>query len=533
MKISSKSENSSIVPSPFLYRYTRFSGSDALRFNALAAEEVSNCLRTSFGPLGRDKIIRGKESLVVTKDGFTILENLGEFHPVVSLIKNAVKSLKEAVGDGTTSTALLIGELLGKADELRRNGVPLAKIMLGYSMAYKEALRILEDLSVGFNIKEKDVVQRIAYTVLYGSGLTDEEINAGRLPDLVTNSIHLAMDEISEGCQVDPENIKVVGLKEGLQGDSKLVKGIVIKPLKELHPNITRRVENAKIALINKSIGVELLSSSAKIQVTAPATMAKIRKEEAESVSSTISRIRESNANVIFCSRRIDDIPAFYFAKHGILAVRNVSFTDMKRMQRATGGKIVTMIEDLEEKHLGYAKLVEEQQFGKVKRLVVEGCLNPKAVTILLLGATKRATVATRKAIRAISAAARNMKTVPGGGAVEIELARRLRDYALKIGGKEQLAISAFADSFEVVPRLLAENSGEDVLDSLTDLYGLHSLGKKCAGFDVRRRKVVEALMDVVEPLEVKKHVLSLAYEVSLMMMDTDEVIINEEAIKP
>lgn len=524
-----------IVYEDFLQGYRRFSGKNALRFNVLAVKTLRELIRPMFGPLGRDKLLVDEDGIAtLTKDGFLMLDNLSSFHPLVDFTKENIESLKETVGDGTISTVLLFSELLDKAEKLIFRGIPRAKILKGFSLAYEESLKILEDFSRNFDaldIKNEELIRKITLTVLRGSGLTEEEIKESCLCDLIRDTVYKVVDMSSLKKHLNIDDVKVVGLKQGSLKDSKVVDGIVLKPVLDLPPNSPKKVLNPKIALINTPIESEKLVSKTRIEVTDPTALAKLKKQEKDSAKKVVEKIRRSGVNVVFCSRRIDDLPMAYFIESGILAVRNVSKTDMKRLEKITGGKTVTILDELNESSLGKAEFVEEQRFNGAKRIVVK-CKNSKAVTILLLGATKRATVATRKTLRVLSAAIKNPKIVVGGGAVEIEIAQKLKSYSLKFNGKEQIAIQAFAEALESIPQFLAENAGERAVDVLIKLRELHNKGVSSAYFNVLKRKVVEKTDEPLEPLEVKKQTLTLAYEMASFVLSIDEVLINEEVLK-
>ncbi len=515
----------------FLQKYRRYCGKDAFNFNLLAVISLTDSLKSSFGPFGRDKLVLGENEFALAKDGFTILNTISPFSPVITLLKDSVKNLKETVGDGTLTAILLVGELLKKAVSLIVRGIPSSKIIKGYSLACKEALNMFETLSHKFKIEDSSQTQKIIYTVLHGSGLTDVEIAESKLCNLIQEAVYTVLEKSEDGVDFDLDQVKVMGLKEGFAEQSMLVKGVVFKSLSELHLAMPRRIVNPKILLVNSPIGVEKPYTATKIELTTPESLGRVRDYKVKSVLRFIDRVKQLGVNVVFCSRKIDDISMSYFAKNDILAVPNLSNTDIRRLSNATYARPVFNLENLQKSDLGQAEIVEERRFGRVKRIFVE-CKNPKAVTIFLLGATKRATVATRKALKAISTVIRKPRVLVGCGAIEMEVAQRLKSYALKLEGKEQLAALAFADALESLPLILASNSGINPLDALVKLRELHKHGKSTAGFDVEKGKMVEKIEKWIEPLEVKSQVLKSAVETTSVILSLDDILVNMEILK-
>ena len=519
-------------------------GREALRSNILAAKVLAEVLRTSLGPRGLDKmLVDSFGDVTITNDGATILKEMEIQHPAAKLLVEVAKAQDAEVGDGTTSAVVLAGTLLDKAEALLDQNIHPTTIIEGFKKALDFALTELDKIGKSVNPEDKGLLKKIAATSIYskyiGSGATLD-----RLTDMVVDAVlHIAEKKANGTYEVRLDNVKIEKKKGGSLLDSQLVYGVVLDK-EVVHPAMPRRIENAYIVLLDAPLEVEKPEIDAEIRITSPEYLRKFLEEEENILRNMVEKIynvamerikkdgMEGKAGiVVICQKGIDEVAQHFLAKKGIMAVRRVKRSDMEKLERATGGRIVSSIRDLTPDDLGFAKLVEERRVGNDKMIFIEGCPHPKAVTILLRGANDmildEAERSLNDALNVLRNVLRKPKIVPGGGAVEVELALRLRKYAAQVGGKEQLAIEAFAESLEEIPMILAESAGMDALDTLMELRKLHSEGKVYAGIDVVNSKVVDDMftVNVVEPILVKEQVLKSATEAATTILKIDDVI--------
>ena len=519
----------------------RTTGRDALRSNILAARVLAEVLKTSLGPRGLDKmLVDSFGDVTITNDGATIVKEMEVQHPAAKLLVEVAKAQDAEVGDGTTTAVVLAGTLLEKAETLLDQGIHPTIIIEGYKMAMKKALEELEKIATKIDLgdlskpedreKVKPIFKNLVETTIsskyVGSGATLEKVT-----EMVIDAIVTIAEKRGDRYEVRLDNIKIEKKKGGSLLDSQLVYGIVLDK-EVVHPGMPRRVEKAKIALLDTPLEVEKPEIDAEIRISDPSQIKKFLEEEEEILSKMVERIAGVGANVVICQKGIDDVAQHFLAKKKILAVRRVKRSDMEKLAHATQGRIVTSIRDLTEKDLGYAELVEERKVGNDKMVFIEGCKNPKAVTILLRGANDMLLDEVERSIQDALHTLRNVlrepAIVPGGGAVEIELALRLRDWAETISGKEQLAVLAFAEALEEIPMILAETAGLDALDTIAELTRKHKEeGKIYAGIDVVNGKVVDDMtkIGVIEPVIVKKQVIKSATESATMVLKIDDII--------
>ncbi len=506
-------------------------GKDALRANIMAARALAEVLKTSLGPRGLDKmLVDSFGDVTVTNDGATIVKEMEVQHPAAKLLVEVAKAQDAEVGDGTTSAVVLAGTLLEKAEELLEQNIHPTTIIEGYIKAMQEAIRILDEIAIKVDPSDREVLKRVVNTAI-----ASKYIGRGTVADKLVN---MAIDAALTIAEKKPDgtyefkidNVKIEKKKGGHVADTQLIYGIVLDK-EVVHPGMPKRVENAKIALIDAPLEVEKPEITAKINITSPELMKAFLDEEAKILKDMVEKIAGTGANVVICQKGIDEVAQHFLAKKGILAVRRVKRSDMEKLERATGGKIVSSIRDLTPNDLGEAELVEERRVGNDKMVFIEGCKNPKAVTILVRGANDMIIDEVERSLKDALNVLRNVMKTPkilaGGGAVEVELALRLREYAAKIGGKEQLAIEAFANALEEIPMILAETAGLDPLDTLVKLRQLHSEGKIYAGIDVISGKVEEDItkINVVEPLIVKTNVIKSATEAATTILKIDDII--------
>ncbi len=530
------------VPVVILKEGTKRSyGREALRSNIVAARALAEVLRTSLGPRGLDKmLVDSFGDITVTNDGATIVKEMEVQHPAAKLLVESAKAVDAEVGDGTTSVVVLAGDLLDKAEALLDQNIHPTIIIEGFKKAQTQALKILDE--IGYKIEIGDIstaegrekTKKALYDVVY-STLASKYIAT---PDLIQSMVDMTIEAALRAAEKRPDgtynvrldNIKIEKKKGASLSETKLIDGIVLDK-EVVHPGMPKRVEKAKIALIDAPLEVEKPEITAKINITSPEQIKMFLDEETKMLKEMVEKIAATGANVVICQKGIDDVAQHFLAKKGILAVRRVKRSDMEKLERATGGKIVTSIRDLTPNDLGYAEIVEERRVGNDKMVFIEGCKNPKAVTILIRGSSDMILDDTERsfhdALHAVRNVLRDPKIVPGGGAAEVELALRLRKWSESVGGKEQLAVQAFADALEEIVSVLAQTAGLDPIEAVMELRSLHSQGKINAGIDVMNGKIVEDVtkINVIDPVMVKKQVIKAAAEAAAAVLKVDDVI--------
>ena len=499
-------------------------GRDAQRSNIMAAKLVAETVRTTLGPKGMDKmIVDSMGDVTVTNDGVTILQEMQIEHPSAKMIVEIAKTQEDVVGDGTTTAVVLAGELLKNAEELLDQNVHPAVIARGYRLAAEKAQEILNDMAETITSKDENVLRQIAMTAMTGKGA---EYAKERLSDLAVKAVKLVAE--LDGT-IDLDNIKIEKRSGGAIEDSELIKGIAIDKEK-VHSSMPRLVKNAKVALLDKEIEIKKTEIEASIEITSPDQLQAFLDQEEKMLRTMVDQIAASGANVLKCQKGIDDVAQHFLAKKGIYAVRRVSDSDMKKIAKATGAKVVNNLHDLNKDDLGFAGAVEERKLGDEQFTFIVECKNPKAVTILVRGGTEHVTNeierALTDAVGDVSAALKDGKVVGGAGAPEVELAMQLRKYAESLSGREQLAMQSFADAMEVIPRTLIENAGLDPIDIMTELKAAHAKKQKWAGVDVFTGKIMDSWKKgVIEPLKIKTQAVSSASEVATMILRIDDVI--------
>jgi thermosome len=502
-------------------------GRDALRNNIEAAKVVAEIVRTSLGPRGMDKmLVDSLGDVTITNDGATMLKQMDVQHPAAKLLVEIAKATDAEVGDGTTTSVVLAGALLTKAQELIDNDVHPTVVVDGYRKASEKAVEILENIAIKVNPTDREWLRKVALTAMASKVVAQD---ADYLSNLVLDAILQVAEKRDGGYKVDIDSAKVEKKPGGSITDTVFVKGIVIDK-EVVHGGMPKKVENAKIALINAPLEIEKPEISAEIRISDPTKMKAFLDEEARILHEMVQKVKAAGANVVFCQKGIDDLAQHYLAKEGILAVRRVKESDMTRLAKATGGRIVTNIDELTSNDLGYAGLVEERKIEEDKWVFVEGCKDPKAVTILVRGGSQRivdeAERSIHDALMVVKDVVENPAVVGGGGAPEAETAYQLRNWAKTLSGREQLAVQAFADALEEVPLTLAENAGMNPLDAKTELSKAHGEGRKWAGVDPFESKVVDMdAKNVYEPLSVKLQVVKASTEAASMVLRIDDII--------
>ncbi|MBU90748.1 thermosome subunit [Candidatus Woesearchaeota archaeon] len=496
-------------------------GREAQRNNIMAAKAVAETVRTTLGPKGMDKmIVDSLGDVTVTNDGVTILEEMNIEHPSAKMIVEVAKTQEDEIGDGTTTAVVLAGELLKNAEELIDKDVHPAVIARGYRLAESKAQEVLNQ--IGEKSTNDDTLKKIAQTAMTGKGA---EYSRDTLATLAVEAVKM----VEEEGNIDKDNIKIEKRTGGSVEDSELIKGIVMDK-ERLSASMPRVIKDAKIALIDREIEIKKTEIDAKIEIKTPDQMQGFLDQEENMLKKMVEQITATGANVILCQKGVDDVAIHFLAKKGVYAVRRVSESDMKKIAKATGAKVVNNLKDLNESDLGNAGTVEEKKVGDEEFTYIVDCKNPKAVTLLIRGGTEHVTNeierAVTDAVGDVIAALRTGLVTAGAGAPEIELAASLRRYAHSLSGREQLAVEAFADAMEIIPKTLVENAGLDPIDTMTDLKAAHSKKQKWAGIDVFTGKVMDAWKrGVIEPLNIKTQAVSSAAEVAVMVLRIDDVI--------
>jgi len=511
----------------------RTSGHEALRTNMMAAITIAEMLRTTYGPRGMDKmLVDTLGEVTITNDGATILDKMDVQHPAAKMLVQIAKGQDDEVGDGTKTSVIFAGELLKAAEELLEKNVHPTIIINGYKKALQEATRFAEKIAKDVDLNNNELLKKVAATAL-----TSKAVHGVRdyFAEIAVKAVKQIVEYRDDKRYVDIDNIQIIKKHGGSLADTKLIYGIVLDK-EVVHPGMPKRVENAKIALIDAPLEIEKPEIDAEIRINDPTMMRKFIAEKENILSKMIDKIASIGANVVICQKGIDDVAQHFLAKKGILAVRRVKRSDMEKLERATGGRIISNIDDLTEKDLGYAKLVEERKVGEDKMVFIEGTKDPKAVSILIRGGLERvvdeAERVFRDALSVVADVIKVPKIVYGGGAFEIELAKHLREYALQVGGKEQLAIEKFADALEGLVSALVENAGLDPIEMLSKLKKAHSEpeGYKY-GINLFTGKVEDMeKLGVMEPLIVKINALKAGTEAATLILRIDDIIAASRA---
>lgn len=505
----------------------RQTGKGAQKNNIAAAKAVADAVRTTLGPKGMDKmLVDSIGDIVITNDGVTILEEMEIEHPAAKMMVEVAKTQNEEVGDGTTTSVIIAGELLKKAQELIEQEIHPTVITKGFRIAKDETLKILDEISKPVSLENTEDLKKIAITSISGKSM---EKASPKLADLVVQAVKMVAKKENGKIIVDTDDIKREKKHGGSSEDTELVRGIVVDK-EVVHPGMPKVIKDAKIALIDAALEVKETETDAEIRITSPEQMQAFIEQEQKMLKDMVEKIYKTRTNVVLCQKGIDDIAQHYLSKKGILVCRRVKKSDMEALAKATGARIVTNLEDLTSEDLGYAKVVEEKKIAGDAMTFIRECKDPKSVTILVRGSTEHVVDevdrSVEDAIGAVASAVELGKIVPGAGSPEAEISRRLRKFAEKFSGREQLAIQAFADAMEVVPRSLAENAGLDPIDILVELRAAHEKGKTYYGIDIFNGKIVDAdEMEVIEPLKVKTQAIKSAAEAAEMILRIDDVI--------
>ncbi len=506
---------------------SRSKGRDAMRKNILAAKTVAEIVKSSLGPKGMDKmLVDNLGDVVITNDGATMLKQMDIEHPAAKMMVEVAKTQDAEVGDGTTSVVIVAGSLLDKAEELLEKNIHPTTIVEGYKKASEKALEILKKIAVEIDSNDDEVLKRIAMTSMISKIVARER---EYLAKLVVKSVRYIMHEEDGKLKIDLDDIKIEKKPGGSIKDTMFVDGIVLDK-EVVHSNMPRRIEGAKIALINAPLEIKKTEFDARINIANPDQLKLFIEEERRLLKEMVDKIVSTGANVVICQKGIDDIAQHYLAKAGILAVRRVKQSDMEKISKATGARIVNSIEELSEADLGSSKVVEERKIEEDKFVFIEGCTKARSVTILVRGGNERVVDEVDRSLRDALSVVRDALLKPaivaGGGAPEAEVAKEIRKWAAKLSGREQLAAMAFADALEAIPLTLAENAGLDTIDIDVKLKAAHNSGQTWAGIDVFKGSVEDMMeQNVIEPLLVKEQLIKAATEVASMILRIDDVI--------
>ncbi len=510
----------------------RTKGREAQNNNIMAAKAVAAAVRTTLGPKGMDKmLVDSLGDIVITNDGATILKEMDIEHPAAKMIVEVAKTQDDEVGDGTTTAAVLAGEFLKNAEDLLEQGVHPTVIASGYRLASIKAKEILQTLAKRVTVDDKDLLLKIAATAITGKGA---EASKDVFANLAVNAVLAVVDTENGKKTVDVEDIKVEKKVGGSVEDSLLIEGMVIDK-ERVHTNMPKKITDAKILLLNEALEIKKTEVDAEISIKSPDQLQLFLDQEEQMIHDMVNKVIDCGANVVFVQKGIDDIAQHYLAKAGIYAARRVKKSDMDKLARATGAKVLTSLKEINESDVGKAGLVEEKKIGDEAMTYVTECHNPKAVSIILRGGTEHvvdeAERALHDALRVVGVAIEDETLVAGGGSPEVELAMRLREYSSTLKGREQLAVAKFAEAMEIIPRTLAENAGLDPINMLVEMRSQHEKGNKTAGLNVFSGKVVDMWKEgVVEPLRVKTQAISSGTEAATMILRIDDVLSSKSA---
>ena len=511
-------------------------GREAQKNNFAAAKLIAEVVRSSVGPRGMDKmLVDSLGDVTITNDGATILKEIDVQHPAAKMMVEISKATDNEVGDGTTSVVVIAGALIEKAEELIDKDVHPTVIVDGYRKSAAKAIEVLNSIATKVHGNEKQELIRVAKTSMQTKLVSRQ---ADLLADIVVRAaMQVAEKSTDSGYKVDIDNVKVEKKAGGSIHDTTLIQGIVLDK-EVVHTAMPKKIEEAKIALINSALEIEKTEFDAKINISSPDQMQKFLDEETRMLKSMVDKITRSGSNVVICQKGIDDTAQHYLAKAGILTVRRAKESDMTSLSKATGARLVTNLDDLTSKDLGYAKLVQERKVETDKWVFIEGCKNPKAVTILIRGGSQRVVDEAERSVHDALMVSKDVLERPvilaGGGAPEAFAAAKVREWAHTLSGREQLAAEKFAEALEVIPLSLAENAGMDLIDTLTEIRAKQSKGSYSIGIDARNGKVADmSKLDIVEPLVVKEQIIKSATEAACMILRIDDVIASSKSGGP
>jgi thermosome len=501
----------------------RLIGKDAQRNNIQAARMVAEVVKTTLGPKGMDKmIVSPSDEIIITNDGVTILEEMQIEHPAAKMMVEIARTQEDEIGDGTTTAVMIAGKLLENAEKLLDQKIHPTVITKGYRLAAEKSQEILNELSFRITPENDEVLKQIAMTAMTGKGAEDSREKFAEI-------LVRAVKQIQDNGKADLKDIKIEKVRGDGIKDTELISGIVFEKEK-ISQDMPSFVRGARIALVSFPIEVKNPEIDTKVSISSPEQLKSFIVQEEESIKNMIEKIKNSGANVVFCQKGIDDFAEYLLSKYGIFACRRVAKDDMEKISKAAGARIVNNLNELSEREIGNAELVEEKRHGETTLIYVKGCKNPKSMTILIHGGSEHVIDEIERAMKDglgdIVCCLNSGKIVAGGGAVEIELARRLRKFGQTLSGREQLAVEEFASSLEFIPLTLAENAGMDPIDVLTELKSMHDSGDRNAGLNLFKNRIENTFeAKIVEPAKIKSQAINSASEVAIMILRIDDVI--------
>jgi len=513
----------------------REKGKSAQQNNIAAARAIADAIRTTLGPKGMDKmLINATGDVTITNDGATIVKEIEIQHPAAKMIAEVAKTQDEQVGDGTTTAVVLAGEFLKSAEDLIDENVHSTVIASGYRLASNKALEYLQSLGISVSVNDEQTLLDIAKTSMSSKGVGEVKEH---LAKIAVKAISRIAEKTDGKYTVDMDNIQVVKKEGGSIEDTMLIDGIILEQ-EPVNPQMPQEVKDAKIALISSGLEIKKTEVEAKIQITSPQQLQAFLAEEENTLKKMVENIKSAGANVVLCQKGIDDLAQYYLTKEKIYAVRRVKESDLEKVAKATGGNIIAKIDEISDKDLGHAKVVENRKIADGHMTFISGAKNAKAVSILIRGGTEHVVSEVDRslndALRVVADVFEDGKITPGGGATAIELAMRLRDFSNTISGREQLAVERFANALEVIPRTLAENAGLDPINTIVDLRKEHKNGKSTYGIDVITGKVEDMKNNrVLEPLRVGMQAISSATDAAIMILRIDDIIASKRVETP
>jgi len=519
---------------------SRSRGREAQRNNTMAARIIGEVLKTTLGPRGMDKmLIDSLGDITITNDGAAILEEMEVEHPAAKMMVEVAKTQDDMVGDGTTTAVVLAGELLRRAEELLDQNIHPTIIISGYRKAAQKAIETVYKVAIPVDIEDRETLRKVAITAMASKAVGPAKEH---LAEIAIDAVKQIVEQRGDKQIADIDNIQIIKKAGKSLFESQLIRGVIIDK-EVVHPGMPKKLENAKIALLDCPLEIEKTEFSAEIRIRDPTQMKAFLDQENKMLQQMVEKIKAAGANVVFCQKGIDDMAQHFLAKEGILATRRAKESDMEKLARATGGRIITDLDDLTSQDLGAAGIVEERKIGEDRMIFVEKCKDPRSVAVLIRAGLERMVDEAERAmtdgLSVVSDVVENNKIVAGGGAVEVEVAKDLRKYATRVGGREQLAVEAFADAIEIVPKTLAENAGLEPIDIIVELRATHEkTDGQYRGVNVFTGKI-ENMSDkgVVEPVVVKEQAVKSAAESASMILRIDDVIAatkpKEEKGKP
>ena len=513
----------------------RMRGRDARKNDIDAAKAVAETVRSTLGPKGMDKmLVDNLGDVTITNDGVTILKEIDIEHPAAKMIIEIAETQEEECGDGTTSAVVLAGELLDKAEEIVDDKIHPATISNGYRLASLKAFEILEDLKIPIKIEDEGILTDIAKTAMTGKTV---ELNKDHLAEIALKAVKKIAEEKDGSHQVDIDNVKIIKKAGASVDESELIDGLILEK-ERLHEKMPKKVKDAKIALLNYEFDVKKTEVDASIEITSTDQLQRFIDQEEKSIKKIVDIVENAGADVLICQKGIDDLAQHYLAKAGISAFKDISKSDMKKLAKATGGKVVNNLKDISPEDLGDAELVHERKISGSQMTFIEGTKNGTAVSILLRGGTEHIADEVERALKdslkVIAIAVEDKAILPGGGASDVELANRLRKESAKVEGREQIAFEAFADSFDIIPTTLAQNAGLDGIDVLMELNTAHQKeGQKNHGIDIDSGETTDMIeKGIIEPFRVKSQAIKSATEATNMILRIDDVIASKGFVK-